>query len=92
MKFILLMKLNKVSEILQNYYDKWLVGFKETKGGRRFALEGGMPDVLNQNILFLGAGAGFVSKTTHYQLKSREQAKRDSFDILTKNSAELMEK
>ncbi|HDU1415439.1 TPA: CRISPR-associated protein Csm5, partial [Staphylococcus pseudintermedius] len=57
---------------------------KETKGGRRFALEGGMPDVLNQNILFLGAGAGFVSKTTHYQLKSREQAKRDSFDILTK--------
>ena len=32
----------------------------------------------------LRAGAGFVSKTTHYQLKSREQAKRDSFDILTK--------
>ena len=53
MKFILLMKLNKASKILQNYYDKWLVGFKETKGGRRFALEGGMPDVLNQNILFL---------------------------------------
>ena len=43
--------------------------FQRKKGGRRFALEGGMPDVLNQNILFLGAGAGFVSKTTHYQLK-----------------------
>ena len=56
----------------------WSV-LKKQKGGRRFALEGGMPDVLNQNILFLGAGAGFVSKTTHYQLKSREQAKRDSF-------------
>ena len=73
-----------IQDFYKNYYDKWLVGFKETKGGRRFALEGGMPDVLNQNILFLGAGAGFVSKTTHYQLKSREQAKRDSFDILTK--------
>ena len=68
-----------------------MVGFKETKGGRRFALEGGMPDVLNQNILFLGAGAGFVSKTT-LSIKSREQAKRDSFDILTKNFVELMGK
>lgn len=73
-----------IRDFYKNYYDKWLVGFKETKGGRRFALEGGMPDVLNQNILFLGAGAGFVSKTTHYQLKSREQAKRDSFKELTK--------
>lgn len=72
-----------IRDFYKNYYDKWLVGFKETKGGRRFALEGGMPDVLNQNILFLGAGAGFVSKTTHYQRRSREQAKRDSFKELT---------
>lgn len=92
MKFILLMKLNKASKILQNYYDKWLVGFKETKGGRRFALEGGMPDVLNQNILFLGAGAGFVSKTTHYQLKVENKQNEILFDILTKNFVELMGK
>lgn len=72
-----------IRDFYKNYYDKWLVGFKETKGGRRFALEGGMPDVLNQNILFLGAGAGFVSKTKHYQRRSREQAKRDSFKELT---------
>ena len=41
-----------IRDFLQNYYDKWLVGFKETKGGRRFALEGGMPDVPKQKYFY----------------------------------------
>ena len=49
--------INEIEQSIRDFYKtimtKWLVGFKETKGGRRFALEGGMPDVLNQNILFL---------------------------------------
>lgn len=75
---------NKIQKFYENYYNQWLSHFKDTRGGQRFALEGGIPDVLGQNILFLGAGVGFVSKTLHYQIKSREQAKRDSFEVLQK--------
>ena len=43
-----------------------------------------MPEVKGQNILYLGGGVGFSSKTTHYQTKSHEQAKHDTFEILRK--------
>ncbi|QHW35987.1 type III-A CRISPR-associated RAMP protein Csm5 [Staphylococcus ursi] len=73
-----------IQSFYKNYYNEWLIGFKETNGGRRFSIEGGMPALVGENVLYLGAGTGFVSKTTHYQLKNRLQAKKDSFEILRK--------
>lgn len=73
-----------IQNFYKNYYYQWLEGFQTTRGGKQFAIEGGIPDVIGQNILFLGAGAGFVSKTLHYQIKNKEQAKRDTFEILRK--------
>ena len=33
-------------------------------------------------IIYIGGGAGFVSKTLHYKSKNRDQARNDSFEIL----------
>lgn len=75
---------NCIQDFYKNYYNQWLSRFKNTRGGQKFILKGGMPEVKGQNILYLGGGVGFSSKTTHYQTKSHEQAKHDTFEILRK--------
>ena len=71
-----------IQSFYKNYYNKWLVGFKDTRGGQDFDSRDGIPDVNDQNVLYLGAGAGFVSKTLHYQIKDRTQARKDTFNEL----------
>ncbi|MFZ2695471.1 MAG: hypothetical protein WAX61_05990, partial [Lactococcus raffinolactis] len=45
-----------------------------------FALD--QPSQNQGEIIYIGGGAGFVSKTLHYKSKNRDQARNDSFDIL----------
>ncbi|NHA35396.1 type III-A CRISPR-associated RAMP protein Csm5 [Staphylococcus schleiferi] len=81
-----------IQSFYKNYYNEWLIGFKETNGGRRFSIDGGVPNLIGKNVLYLGAGTGFVSKTTHYQLKNRSQAKKDTFEILKKKFSKTYRK
>lgn len=73
---------NAIIQAYNNYQTKWLEGFHNTPGGRRFSQNGGLPDCSGEPIIYLGAGAGFVSKTEHYQTKPKERAKKDSFGVL----------
>lgn len=76
----------------QHYYIKWLkggkVGDQVVKG-----IYDSHPDALKKNsfpldlpsqhkgeIIYIGGGAGYVSKTLHYKTKSRNQARQDIFD------------
>lgn len=71
-----------IKDFYRNYYEKWLAGFKETYGGRRFAFGGGFPDMAQNNIIYIGGGVGFASKTLHYQQHEYTLAKRESFKVL----------
>lgn len=85
---------NALHKTYQHYYIKWLKGGKvgETllKGvydshadelkKNTFALD--QPSQNQGEIIYIGGGAGLVSKTLHYKSKNRDQARNDSFDIL----------
>ncbi|MHD0396720.1 type III-A CRISPR-associated RAMP protein Csm5 [Staphylococcus simulans] len=72
----------------KNYWDKWAVGFKNTEAGKELFHLGMYPNekeaVNNETILFLGGGAGFVSKTLYYQAQSKNTAKQNVFNVLKK--------
>lgn len=75
----------KIKQFYQNY-SKWLDGFKMTEGGKQFMSNGGFPKMLNAEnhpqVIFLGGGAGFVSKTLQYQMHPKEEAKREVYQVL----------
>lgn len=70
-----------IQKFYSNYYDKWLSGFDYSMIGKQVLKDTAQQD---KNIIYLGGGAGFVSKTLHYQKKSKRQAKSDIMDILEK--------
>ncbi|MEJ7542101.1 type III-A CRISPR-associated RAMP protein Csm5 [Staphylococcus intermedius] len=73
-----------IKDFYHNYYEKWLIGFKETHGGRLFEDGGGFPDTKKHNIIYIGGGVGFASKTLYYQRHNYTIAKQKTFNILKK--------
>lgn len=78
----------RIRQFYLKYWNGWFVGVAKTPGGTQVVNGGGVPQALNANnhpqVLFLGGGAGFVSKTLQYQMYDKEKAKREVFDVLTK--------
>lgn len=70
-----------IRSFYENYNNKWLLGFNHSRIGRQVLSESESP---HQNILYLGGGTGFASKTLHYQHKNKLQAKQDMMKILKK--------
>lgn len=68
-----------IRSFYENYNNKWLLGFNHSPIGRQVLSESESP---HQNILYLGGGTGFASKTLHYQHKNKLQAKQDIMMIL----------
>ncbi|MGM0216496.1 type III-A CRISPR-associated RAMP protein Csm5 [Enterococcus sp. AZ109] len=77
---------NRIRNFYVNYWNKWFVGFASTQGGREFIVSGGVPQSLNAHkrpqVVFLGGGTGFVSKTLKYQMQPKEEAKKEVFEDL----------
>ncbi|WP_240624150.1 RAMP superfamily CRISPR-associated protein [Staphylococcus rostri] len=70
-----------IKAFFDNYRKKWLDGFNSTAVER---------EVLNEtipaqkNIIYLGGGSGFVSKTLQYQRYSKDDAKYKVFNTLSR--------
>lgn len=76
----------RITKFYINYWNKWIVGFASTIGGKEFIKNGGIPAVMNAKhkplVVFLGGGAGFASKTLQYQMFPKEKAKEEIFKEL----------
>ncbi|QIH75218.1 type III-A CRISPR-associated RAMP protein Csm5 [Macrococcoides canis] len=71
-----------------NYVEKWLSGIAKTEGGSEFfQRETEFKEILKpeDNVLYIGGGAGLVSKGLHYQVYSKEKAKQQIFNQLTRS-------
>lgn len=78
----------RIKRFYLNYWNNWFAGVANTEGGKQ-TLKGGLVTTAihaknHPQVLFLGGGAGFVSKTLQYQMYDKEKAKREVFDVLTK--------
>lgn len=70
-----------IKKFFDNYQQKWLNGFTHSTIAQQVLKE---TTPVNDNILFLGGGPGFVSKTLQYQQYSKEQAKVKIFNYLSR--------
>ncbi|MDT2760811.1 type III-A CRISPR-associated RAMP protein Csm5 [Enterococcus xiangfangensis] len=75
-----------IQDFYINYWNKWFIGFASTHGGKEFITNKGVPRVLlgknRPQVVFLGGGTGFVSKTLQYQMYPKEKAKKEVFQVL----------
>ncbi|KIX91211.1 CRISPR-associated protein Csm5 [Staphylococcus microti] len=70
-----------IKYFFDNYQKKWLDGFTHSAIARK-VLKETMPN--KNNIVYLGGGPGFVSKTLQYQLYSIDKAKEEIFNVLSR--------
>lgn len=76
----------RIQRFYRNYWNRWFVGVAQTEGGKEIIRGGAVPQALNAKnqpqVIFLGGGAGFVSKTLQYQMYEKEKAREEVFAVL----------
>lgn len=77
---------NHIRKFYIRYWNGWFTGVAHTSGGKEFISKGGLPVDLQASkhpiALYLGGGAGFVSKTLQYQMYEKNLAKQKVFNEL----------
>ena len=67
----------RIKTFYRKYWNGWFVGVAQTPGGTQVVKGGGVPQALNAKnhpqVLFLGGGAGFVSKLTVSNVLTRKK-------------------
>lgn len=71
----------KIADFYKSIYNKHISGFEGTVKGEEYFDEGLIDDqldpLINDQVIFLGGGVGFVSKTDYYQVYEKEKAKAE---------------
>lgn len=82
----------RIKKYYRNLYDKHIAKFERTKAGARYFKIGYVTrplEVVKDNqVIFLGGGVGFASKTYYYQHYDEKEAKELAFEVLKKHAAD----